>query len=72
MDVFSTKSNSSSMQIDYFGQKKWKSQIKHCGQNVKLGLLKTFHFPHLKYQLPKGGEQNHPSVNMKWKCVRKK
>ena len=29
----------------------------------KIGSLKTFHFPHLKYQFPKGGEQNHPSVN---------
>ena len=28
----------------------------------KIGSLKTFHFPHLKYQFPKGGEQNHPSV----------
>ena len=42
MDVFSTKSNSTSMKIDYFGQKKWKSQITHCGQNVKLDLQKTF------------------------------
>ena len=28
----------------------------------KIGSLKTFHFPHLKHQFPKGGEQNHPSV----------
>ena len=29
----------------------------------KIGSLKTFHFPHLKYPFPKGGEQNHPLVN---------
>ena len=39
------KFHSSSMQIDYFGKKKWKSQIKHCGQNVKVGLSKPFIFP---------------------------
>ena len=30
----------------------------------KIGSLKTFHFPHSKYQFPKGGEQNHPSFKV--------
>ena len=63
MDVFSTKSNSSSMQIDYFGQKKVKISNQTLWAKRKIGSLKTFHFPHLKYQFPNGGEQNHQSVN---------
>ena len=30
----------------------------------KIGSLKNFRFPHLKYQFPKAGEQNHPSVKL--------
>ena len=50
MDVFSTKSNSSSMQIDYFGQKKVKISNQTLWAKRKIGSLKTFHFPHLKLQ----------------------
>ena len=50
------------MQIDYFGQKKVKISNQTLWAKRKIGSLKTFHFPHLKYQFPKGGEQNHPSV----------
>ena len=52
------------MQIDYFGQKKVKISNQTLWAKRKIGFLKTFHFPHLKYQFPKGGEQNHPSVKM--------
>ena len=62
MDIFSTKFNSSSMKIDYFGKKKVKISNQTLWAKHKIGSLKTFHFPHLKYQFPKGGEQNHPSV----------
>eukprot|EP00493_Phyllostaurus_siculus_P023666 UN24002 len=64
MSVSSTKSNSTSMKIDYFGQKKVKITNHTLYAKLKIESLKNFHFPQLQYYFPKGCEQNHPSVKL--------